>query len=76
MFIDLTAISNGTRRTVSIVVANIFGISYSDTAKATLVLSTTGHAIPVEESVDKVHQLMLESINNNNNNQKAITPKV
>ena len=70
MFIAITASVNGQKRKVDLVVAKIFGISYSDVMGQTVILSDTGHGIPCDQSVEEVKELIKKA------NQEAITPKV
>jgi len=69
MFITLTvATGSHAGQKVELMVANIFGVTRSETLLTTLVMSVSGHAIGVKESVDEVKGLVYNEINKTKGN--------
>ena len=62
MFLTLT-LANGPKvgTQIEIVVDKVFGLCYSDTIKATLVMSDSGHGVPVKEDIDTIKASILKA---------------
>ena len=56
MFITVTVTAQGTKRLVDIVATKVFGVSRSEMLNSSIILSDTGHAISVEETVENVKE--------------------
>lgn len=64
MFVKLNAVVQKSEKEVFVAVSKIFGVGRSEDLKVSYVLSDTGHAIMVKESVDEIKNLIEEAKKN------------
>lgn len=64
MFVKLNVLVNNQEREVFLITTKIFGVSKSETLGLTCVLSDTGHALVVKESLEEVKNMIAEARKN------------
>jgi len=71
MFIEVTAaLGNMKESKIHIVVDKVFGVCYSDTLKVTVIMTDTGHSVPVKESVESI-KIKLEQSRTSSNKEEV-----